>query len=82
MIRVFLFSSELIPADLQARLSSSDELQMVQESAMADAVLIWTKHWNRAAQASISQILDSTSKPAIILCTRAQEPFSTDSIHG
>jgi len=80
MIRVFLLLGEMAPADLQSRLTSSDDLQMVQESAMADVVLVWTKHWNRAARASLSQILDSKAKPTIILCARAEEPFSTDSI--
>lgn len=75
MIRIRLDSEGAVPPSLLRILEASSELQILKDGALPDVFLIHTDVWNRQALARIQP-----QTPAIILCRRAEEPFTTDSI--
>lgn len=76
MIRVAVLSAEALPASLIRLLETSGEVQLVQDRALPDLLLLYITVWNRNALARYAPL----SHPALVLCSRAEEPFATESV--
>jgi DNA-binding NarL/FixJ family response regulator len=75
MIRIAVLSEAAMPSSLARLLETPDEVQVVEARAAPDVFLVHTSVWNREALARMRP-----PAPAIVVCSRPEEPFATDSI--
>lgn len=75
MIKCFLVSEE----EPSGQWIASKELEVVKDAGSCDVIVIKTQRWNRATAAKYTHLLNPGSKPAIIFCEHAEEPFTRDS---
>jgi NarL family two-component system response regulator YdfI len=80
MIRVFLYSDEILPSSVLDRLKNSEEIQIDREMTSSDIVVIFASTWNRSAMQRFKHFLQESKRPVVVICVKREEPFATDSV--
>ena len=74
MIRVAIYSEEPFPSALLSYLKS-EQIEASPDAASAELIIAYVRVWNRSALLRLH-----AAKPSLVLCSRAEEPFSTNSV--